>query len=227
MAPEQVKRIVEATLMCADEPLSLDRLAKVFRRGETNREAIRAALDALVADCEGRGLELQRVASGYRYQIRQDLAEWVTRLWEDRPPRYSRALMETLALIVYRQPITRGEIEEVRGVAVSSNIIRTLLEREWVRVVGYKEVPGRPATYGTTKAFLDYFNLERLDQMPPLDEVRALVEPVLQDERALEGGPMPVALSVDGPDEPTEAPGADVTEGGAEIVQLPRADRSR
>lgn len=232
----QIKRIVEATLMCADEPLPIERLAKVFRRGEANRDDIRVALDELEQACAGRGYELKQVASGYRFQVMQDLSEWVSRLWEERPPRYSRALMETLALIAYRQPVTRGDIEQVRGVAVSSNIVRTLLEREWVRVVGYKEVPGRPAMYGTTKAFLDYFNLKSLVEMPPLAEVRALLEPELVDEEALAGGPnpeisMPVPVAVelgpsDEPDEPDE-PSVVLNAGGAEIVPLPTVDRSQ
>jgi segregation and condensation protein B len=228
--PDQVKRVVEAALMCADEPLSLDRLAKVFRRGETDRDAIRGALEALETDCAGRGFELKRVASGYRFQVGQEMSPWVSRLWEERPPRYSRALMETLALIVYRQPITRGEIEQVRGVAVSSNIIRTLLEREWVKVVGYKEVPGRPAMYGTTKAFLDYFNLKSLKEMPALDDVRALVEPVLQDEAALEGGPGPADVpAVDANEHEPRVELADDlgAAGGAEVVPLPTADRAK
>ena len=237
LAPAQIKRIVEATLMCADEPLPIERLAKVFRRGEANRDDIRAALDELERACAECGYELKRVASGYRFQVRQDLSGWVSRLWEERPPRYSRALMETLALIAYRQPVTRGDIEQVRGVAVSSNIIRTLLEREWVRVVGYKEVPGRPAMYGTTKAFLDYFNLESLVEMPPLAEVRALVEPELVDEEALAGGPnpeismpLPVAAGPGPSSEPDESdessePSVVLNPGGAEVVPLPNVDR--
>jgi segregation and condensation protein B len=248
LEPTQIKRIVEAALMCADEPLPIERLTKVFRRGEANRDLIRAAIDELEQDCAGRSYELKRVASGYRFQVGQDMSEWVSRLWEERPPRYSRALMETLALIAYRQPVTRGDIEQVRGVAVSSNIVRTLLEREWIRVVGYKEVPGRPAMYGTTKAFLDYFNLQSLVEMPPLAEVRALVEPELADEAALAGGPdpeisMPLAVETklepaevsdesevsDDADEANEAnePTVVLPRGGAEIVPLPNIDRSQ
>jgi segregation and condensation protein B len=246
LEPTQIKRIVEAALMCADEPLPIERLTKVFRRGEANRDLIRAAIDELEQDCAGRGYELKRVASGYRFQVGQDMSEWVSRLWEERPPRYSRALMETLALIAYRQPVTRGDIEQVRGVAVSSNIVRTLLEREWIRVVGYKEVPGRPAMYGTTKAFLDYFNLKSLVEMPPLAEVRALVEPELADEAALAGGPdpeisMPLVVETklgeasdeskvsDEADEADEAnePTVVLPPGGAEIVPLPNIDRSQ
>ena len=245
LEPTQIKRIVEAALMCADEPLPIERLAKVFRRGEANRDLIRTAIDELEQDCAGRGYELKRVASGYRFQVGQDMSEWVSRLWEERPPRYSRALMETLALIAYRQPVTRGDIEQVRGVAVSSNIVRTLLEREWIRVVGYKEVPGRPAMYGTTKAFLDYFNLKSLVEIPPLAEIRALVEPELADEAALAGGPDPdisMPLAIETKLEPSEAsdesevseeaeqtdgPTVVLPPGGAEIVPLPNIDRSQ
>jgi segregation and condensation protein B len=245
LEPAQIKRIVEATLMCADEPLPIERLEKVFRRGEAHRDSIRVALDELDQGCAGRGYELKRVASGYRFQVNQDLSAWVSRLWEERPPRYSRALMETLALIAYRQPVTRGDIEQVRGVAVSSNIVRTLLEREWIRVVGYKEVPGRPAMYGTTKAFLDYFNLKSLVEMPPLAEVRALVEPELADEEALAGGPKPeisIPLPLVADLEPSleseeseeseeldesREPTVALNTGGAEIVPLPNIDRSQ
>jgi len=140
-------------------------------QGHYSRDAIREALDWLQADCAERGIELQHVASGYRFQVRQELAPWISRLWEERPPRYSRALLETLALIAYRQPITRGEIEAIRGVSVSTNIMKTLQEREWIRVVGHREVPGRPALYGSTRQFLDYFNLKSLDDLPALADL--------------------------------------------------------
>ena len=123
---------------------------------------------------------MKRVASGYRYQVRQELSEWVSRLWDEKPPRYTRALLETLALVAYKQPVTRGDIEQVRGVSVSQNIMRTLLERDWVKIVGHKEAPGRPALYGTTRAFLDYFNLKNINELPPLPEIRALIEPQLE-----------------------------------------------
>ena len=139
---------------------------------------------------EHRGVELKKVASGYRYQVRQSLSVWVRRLWDEKPPRYSRALLETLALIAYKQPVTRGDIEQVRGVSVGQNIMRTLIEREWIRVVGQREVPGRPSMYGTTRAFLDYFNLKSLDELPPLAEIRALIEPALVvDEVPVENDP--------------------------------------
>jgi segregation and condensation protein B len=183
----RIKQIVEAALLCADEPLTLELLERLFAAEETDKATLKVVVESLAEDCAGRGIELKRVASGYRYQVRQDLAPWMTRLWEDRPPRYSRALLETLALIAYKQPVTRGDIEQVRGVAVNSNMVRTLLERDWIRVVGYREVPGRPAMYGTTKAFLDYFNLKSLDELPSLPEIKALIEPI--EAELAEAGP--------------------------------------
>ncbi len=186
MEVNRIKQIVEAALMAAGEPLSVDRLVRLFRRGEVAQEelkdAIKQGLEELATDCEGRGFELVQVASGYRYQVRQDLSEWVSRLWEEKPGKYTRAFLETLALIAYKQPVTRGDIELVRGVAVSQNIVRTLMERGWIRVVGTREVPGRPALYGTTKEFLDYFNLQTLDQLPPLAEIRSLLEQDTPDD---------------------------------------------
>ncbi|MBT3709411.1 MAG: SMC-Scp complex subunit ScpB [Gammaproteobacteria bacterium] len=172
---EQLKRILEGALLAAGEPLSLDRLAQLFLDSERpDNKTLRATLRQIAKDFEGRGFALKEVASGWRFQVSDELSEWVARLWEEKPARYSRALLETLSLIAYRQPVTRGEIEEVRGVSVSSNIIRTLLEREWVRVVGHRDVPGRPAMYATTKTFLDYFNLKSLDELPVLAEIRDL-----------------------------------------------------
>ncbi len=172
---DQVKRIFEAALMASDKPLQRRELVALFDEPEKPEdELIDNALKSLTEDCEDRGYELKRVASGYRYQVRQALSPWVSKLWQERAPRYSRALLETLSLIAYRQPITRGEIEEVRGVAVSSQIIKTLLEREWVKIVGHRDMPGRPAIYATTRQFLDYFNLKSLDQLPPLAEIRDL-----------------------------------------------------
>jgi len=183
---DKLKQILDAALLAADEPLTVERMAKLFTHGELDsaegREQIRETLKQLEIDAQGRGYELKRVASGYRYQVRQELAEWVSRLWEEKPPRYTRALLETLALVAYKQPVTRGDIEQVRGVSVSQNIMRTLLERGWIRVVGQREVPGRPAMYGTTRAFLDYFNLKSLDQLPPLAEIRSLIEPLVLEE---------------------------------------------
>lgn len=171
-APE-LHCIIEALLLAAGEPLSVARIAAAFEDGEApSATEISQALETLQSDLADRGIELVEVASGFRLQTRPELGQWVQRLWEERPQRYSRALLETLALIAYRQPITRGEIEEVRGVSVSSSIIRTLQEREWVRVVGHRDVPGKPALFGTTKAFLDYFQLKTLDDLPTLTEIR-------------------------------------------------------
>lgn len=195
--PSKLKQIIEAALLAADEPLSVDRLVKIFKRGEVDGETIRAdvreALQTLGEEADGRGYELKRVASGYRYQVRQELSVWISRLWDEKPPRYTRALLETLALIAYKQPVTRGDIEQVRGVSVSQNIMRTLLERGWIRVVGQREVPGRPAMYGTTKAFLDYFDLKSLDELPPLAEIRELIEPLVVEEALESGEPDQVA----------------------------------
>ena len=168
-------QIIEGALLAAGKPLTVPQLADLFEEHERpDNSAIREALLQVAEHCDGRGFELQEVASGFRFQVRQSLSPWVARLWHERPQKYSRALLETLALIAYRQPITRGEIEEIRGVAVSSNIIKTLHDREWVRVVGHRDVPGRPAMYATTRQFLDYFNLKTLDQLPALADIRDL-----------------------------------------------------
>ena len=173
MSTPALKQIVEGALLAAGNPLSVDRILSLFGDEERPlRDDVQAAIAALAADYAGRAIELVEVAGGWRVQVRQSCAPWVSRLWEERPARYSRALLETLALIAYRQPITRGEIEEIRGVAVSSNIVKTLIEREWVRVVGHREVPGRPALLATTRRFLDYFGLRALDELPPLAEIR-------------------------------------------------------
>ena len=173
MSEPQIKHIVEAILMAAGKPLNLDQILAVFGDGEKpERDALRAALAELQQDYAERGLELIEVASGYRIQVKQDMEPWVSRLTEDKPARYSRALLETLALVAYRQPVTRGEIEDIRGVSVSTSIMKTLQEREWVRIVGHRDVPGRPAMYGTTKQFLDYFNLKGLDDLPSLMELQ-------------------------------------------------------
>jgi len=170
-----LKNILEAALLVAGEPLSLERLASLFAEAERPEPAdLQAALQELADDCAGRGIELKEVSSGFRLQVKTDMAPWVTRLFDERAPRYSRALLETLVLIAYRQPITRGEIEEIRGVTVSTNIIKILQEREWIRVVGYREAPGKPALYGTTRQFLDYFNLKGLGELPSLSEIRSL-----------------------------------------------------
>ena len=185
-------------MLAAGKPLSVAQLAELFEEHERpDNAAIREALKDIAERCDGRGFELVEVASGFRFQVRQALSQWVARLWHERPAKYSRALLETLALIAYRQPITRGEIEEIRGVAVSSNIIKTLHEREWIRVVGHRDVPGRPAMYATTRQFLDYFNLKSLDQLPALAEIRDLetlnaelgfAEPLPEQADSEEGG---------------------------------------
>jgi|TARA_Y100000310_G_scaffold52174_1_gene47991 segregation and condensation protein B len=172
----QLKQIIEGAILAAEQPLSLDRLSQLFEKDPPDRAEIREAIEQIKADCEEKGFELQQIASGYRFQVRKEVGPWVSRLWDERPPRYSRAMLETLALIAYRQPITRGDIEEIRGVSVSTNIMRSLIEREWVRVVGHRDVPGRPALLATTRTFLDYFNLRSLDELPPLSELRDLAE---------------------------------------------------
>jgi segregation and condensation protein B len=174
MDEEQLKRVVEAALLAAGNPLTLDKLVELFtvKGVELDKAAVRGALDRLTADYGERGIELKEVASGYRIQVKSSMQDWLQPLWEERAPRYTRALLETLALIAYRQPITRAEIEEVRGVAVSSTIVRTLMERGWVRVVGYRDVPGKPSMLGTTREFLDYFGLKRLEDLPPLADIK-------------------------------------------------------
>lgn len=183
-----INRIVEAALLASNQPLSLAQLRELFPEEQPAPPgAVEAAIEQLQAACADRGVELVEVASGFRYQVRAEVHPWVARLWTERQTRYTRATLETLALIAYRQPITRGEIEQVRGVAVSSNIIKALEEREWIRVVGHRDVPGRPALFGTTKQFLDYFGLKRLDELPPLSELRDIgeLEPQLRfDETA-------------------------------------------
>ena len=174
MNSQQLKNIIEAALLAADHPLSVDQLITLFTPEPPTRDELRQALATLQQECESRGIELKEVSSGYRFQVKQDLAPWISRLWEERAPRYSRALLETLALIAYRQPITRAEIEDIRGVAVSSNIIKTLQEREWIRVLGHREVPGRPALYGTSREFLDFFSLKGLGELPTLAEINSL-----------------------------------------------------
>lgn len=173
----KVKMIVEGLLLAAGKPLSLDNIIQVFSKDEQpDRQELKLVMESISEDCKDRGFELKEVASGFRFQVKQELSEWMAKLWEERPPRYTRALLETLALVAYRQPITRGDIEEIRGVGVSSNIVRTLLDREWIRVVGHRDVPGRPAMFATTKQFLDYFNLKSLQELPPLSEIKDLAE---------------------------------------------------
>ncbi|MGN6092960.1 MAG: SMC-Scp complex subunit ScpB [Luteibacter jiangsuensis] len=192
MHPEQLKPIVEAALLASTQPMTIAQLKAIFGEDEEiGTDELTQVLAALGADCEGRGVELVEVASGWRYQVRREVHGWVSRMWAEKPSRYSRALLETLALIAYRQPITRPEIEQIRGVVVSSNIIKTLEEREWIRVVGHRDVPGKPALFGTTRAFLDYFNLKSLDALPPLSEIRDLEE--LNPQMRFEGDAEPAA----------------------------------
>ena len=175
MNDQYVKNVIEAALLAAGRPLTLDELVSVFdERDGSNAEEVRNAIAALTAEYETRGVELLEVASGYRIQIRAGVAQPVSRLWQERPAKYSRALLETLALVAYRQPITRGEIEQIRGVTVNPNIIKTLLERSWIRVVGHRDVPGKPELLGTTRDFLDYFSLKKLDDLPTLAQLKEL-----------------------------------------------------
>jgi len=173
MNNKELKPVVEGLVFAADDPMSIKDLFAIFTDHTAIEQVqIKEVLDELKEDYAGSGLELKEVGSGFRFQVREKHAEWISKLWQERPARYSRASLETLALIAYRQPITRAEIEDVRGVSVSSNIIKTLLEREWVRVVGHRDVPGKPALYSTTKEFLDYFNLKTLEDLPPLSELK-------------------------------------------------------
>lgn len=210
---ELLKRIIEAALLAAPQPLAVPQLIDLFNEGEAPpADEIRRALLSLQEDCTGRGVELVEIASGFRYQVRTDIHPHIARLWAEKPARYSRALLETLALIAYRQPITRGEIEAIRGVAVNSQIIRTLEEREWIRVVGHRDVPGKPALFGTTRAFLDYFNLKSLDQLPPLSALQEITD--LEPELDFDGGRARAALPAASDAEPAETPtqeGADAS----------------
>ena len=183
---EKVVRIIEAALFTAESPMEAKDLANLFNAEELAKEtaskAIRDALRIIENECLSKSIELKRVASGYRFQVKKSYSEWIGRMLHDRPPRYTRALMETLAIIVYKQPVTRGDIEELRGVSVGQNIMRTLLERGWIRTVGQKEVPGRPALYASTKEFLDYFDLKNLNELPEISEIQELVEKGMQDK---------------------------------------------
>jgi segregation and condensation protein B len=214
MQPELLKSIVEAALLASTQPMTIAQLKALFGEEEgVGTDELTQALAALGADCEGRGVELVEVASGWRYQVRREVHGWVSRMWAEKPSRYSRALLETLALIAYRQPITRPEIEQIRGVVVSSNIIKTLEEREWIRVVGHRDVPGKPALFGTTRAFLDYFNLKSLDALPPLSEIRDLEE--LNPQMRFEGDAEPAAAHAAMPESDT---GADTEPSAAEAT---------
>ncbi|MGB5601953.1 MAG: SMC-Scp complex subunit ScpB [Gammaproteobacteria bacterium] len=218
MEQQQLKNIIEAVLMSADKPLKLSQMEALFA-GDVDmpsRNEIRQCLQQLAEDYQQRGFELKEVASGFRIQVGQDYAEWVGRLWEEKPARYTRALLETLALIAYRQPITRGGIEEIRGVSVSSNIIKTLQEREWIKVLGHKDVPGKPALYGTSKEFLDYFNLKSLEELPTLAELKDL-DQIHQE----------LDLDIDNTAAPDERPENDAESSGAVPVDDTTADDSQ
>ena len=175
MSQKKIKNIIEAALMVSEQPLSIKRLISLFEEDKTlqpDRDSIKKAILDLQKDFEGRGVNLVEVASGFRFQADNEYADWVNHLFDERPPRYSRALLETLSIIAYRQPVTRGEIEDIRGVSVSGTITKTLLEREWIKVVGHRDVPGRPELLSTTKSFLDYFNLKKLSDLPPLEDIK-------------------------------------------------------
>lgn len=236
MEATEIKHFVEAALLAAGRPLSIDQLQGLFDgRTAPQKSEIREAIATLNEEYEERGILVTEVASGFRMQVKAAMADRLQKLWEERPPRYSRALFETLALIAYRQPITRGDIEEIRGVSVSSNIIRQLLERDWVRVVGHRDVPGRPAMFGTTKAFLDYFSLKKLDDLPPLadlsdweslavqldlPDVEGQVEAGTDEHSEYTGHDLPVLLP-EGQNDPEAAPIEDEPE-AVEIISEPQ-----
>ena len=226
VTPELLRHILEGAILAAGQPLSVARMRELFDEDlAPAKEDILAALEQIQADCVGRGFELKEVASGWRFQVRDNLAPWVNRLWEEKPQKYSRALLETLALIAYRQPITRGDIEEIRGVAVSSHIMKTLLERDWVKVVGHRDVPGRPSLYATTRQFLDYFNLKSLEELPSLSEIRDLddLNPMLNlgDDEGLgekdTDTPIADTTSQDVLQEPSDAAEGELEEGFVDI----------
>ena len=228
MEQSLITRIVEAALLAANQPLSLAQLHSLFPEEQpAPNGSVEQALATLREDCAERGVELVELASGFRYQVKADVHAWVARMWTERKTKYTRATLETLALIAYRQPITRGEIEQVRGVAVSSNIIQALEEREWIRVVGHRDVPGKPALFGTTKAFLDYFGLKRLDELPPLSELKDIgeLEPQLQFDNVL-ADPTPIEAGGigAGPGVESEAANSD-GDGAADADDLAASDQ--
>ena len=233
MDPTQTKYFIEAALLAAGRPLSIDQLQKLFEDGaEPDKSDIRQALAALSEDYAERGITIAEVASGFRIQIETGMADRLQKLWEERPPRYSRALFETLALVAYRQPITRGEIEEIRGVSVSANIVRTLVERDWVRVVGHRDVPGHPEMLGTTRAFLDYFGLKKLDDLPPLADladweslrVQLNLPEVEDDAETGDTNIVPVLYPEIPEEESREAPAAAELDESLEVEALPELE---
>ncbi|MCH8845355.1 MAG: SMC-Scp complex subunit ScpB [Proteobacteria bacterium] len=235
MDKEQLQNIAEAALMVSERPVSLNRLLALFEKelDRPEKADVRAAIDQITEDYTGRGIEVKEVASGFRIQVNGDYSEWINLLFEDRPPRYSRALLETLAIIAYRQPVTRAEIEEIRGVSVSSNIIRTLQERSWIRVVGQRDIPGRPELLATSKEFLDYFNLKKLSELPALAEIKDFdqinpdlfdeLEKKIQEEAAAKTGEQQtgsgVQLAVTGADSPTEDDEVETVESDADAEE--------
>ena len=225
MSDSHLRNVLEAALLAAGNPLPVAELARLFEEhARPTAQAIRAALEALAQEYEGRGIELKETASGFRIQVRRELAGHISRLWPERTARYSRALLETLALIAYRQPITRAEIEAVRGVVVNPNIIRTVIERNWVRVVGHRDVPGHPELLATTREFLDYFGLKSLDELPPLAELKAVGDLNLQLDLPGEGGAAEGAVA----EEAAAAPAPDSGDGedGSEEDELSAEGRS-
>jgi segregation and condensation protein B len=230
MTDISLKTILEAAIFAAGEPLSVDRLLSLFEQ-ETDKPAkheIRQALEQLIADYAERPVQLKEIASGYTFQVKEEFSPWVGKLWQEKAPRHSRALLETLAIIAYRQPITRGEIEEIRGVSVSTQIVKTLMDQDWIRVVGQREVPGRPSLYATTPFFLDYFNLKSLSELPSLIELQALQDQ--QDEEikeaalghmaAMAGKQQGIALEEQAPaEEISESETAPLVEDTLEIVE--------
>jgi len=221
MSETYVRNVIEAALLAAGQPLPLAELARLFEEAaRPGTQQLQAALEALAAEYQSRGIELKHTAGGYRIQVRRELAAEISRLWPERTVRYSRALLETLALIAYRQPITRAEIEAVRGVAVNPNIIRTMLERNWVRVVGHRDVPGHPELLGTTRDFLDYFGLQSLDELPPLAELKAMGDINLQLSLSAEEAPAAAAAGSGGD-------GSDGDEAAEDDELSARSDGSR
>jgi segregation and condensation protein B len=229
MNESYIRNVIEAALLAAGGPLPVAELMRLFDDGvRPSAHAVRAALESLGSEYAGRGIELKETASGFRIQVRRELAGEISRLWPERAARYSRALLETLALIAYRQPITRAEIEAVRGVTVNPNIIRTMIERSWVRVVGHRDVPGHPELLGTTREFLDYFGLKSLDELPPLAELKAMGDLTLQLALAEEAAAAPILDPADADPGAGEDPQEDDElsaegDGSAELVAGPRA----
>ena len=227
MSDPGLKSILEAALLAAGRPMSFDALSLLFADDDVKpqRVELKVALEELESDWQDKGLELKLVSSGYRFQVRQTYAAWMRRLWMDRPARYSRALLETLAIIAYRQPVTRGEIEEIRGVGVSSSIMKTLVEREWVRILGHREVPGRPGIYGTTKSFLDHFSLKSLESLPPLSEIKDL-ERIHADLFADTPLPPPVPVIQNDDESAPDEPGFEAPEDAQPDDAEPHEDES-